>query len=92
MASKKKTNGLQAGYGYAPKAKITVDKSRQFRGIRQSMYLILIKSDGKTVEHFNGKAREFLDNLVTGRSYQSTRWWLRDFAGDKVCKITGGKV
>lgn len=88
-ASKKKTSKKASGkpraprkdYGFAKGATIHLtDGEQKFRGARARWYEYLKKSNGKTVEHFDGLAKK-------AEEKEGSRGWLRFFCEVEACTL-----
>lgn len=85
----KKERAPRFDYGFLPGATITVDTAKEtsFRGQTQEWYDRLLKSNGKTVEHF-------LDNNqgITNKQGkpEPPRGWLRHFCKTGYASLSGG--
>lgn len=78
----KKPRAARKNYGYSKGATIALtDGEQKFRGARARWYEYLKKSNGKTVEHFDGLAKK-------AEEKEASRGWIRFFVEVEACTLT----
>ncbi len=77
----KKPRAARKNYGYAKGATIQLtDGEQKFRGARARWYEYLKKSNGKSVEHFDGLAKK-------AEEKEASRGWVRFFVEVEACTL-----